>query len=154
MTKFSEQTVKYLNQAGWAPGAVVDAASFSKVLLDAGFAPNVTALRFLQEFGGLHIEYPHKRVPGMMDNMHFNSSEVVRDILPSTVAAYGAIVGGALCPIGEAARGYYILMMDETGAVYGAYGDFLVKVGDSGIEAIEALCSGKELQQIPVPDNW
>lgn len=59
-----------------------------------------------------------------------------------------------LCPIGEAARGYLTLMMDDTGKVYGSYDDFFALVGNSGADAIEALCSGKDLEVIPLGDDW
>ncbi len=44
-------------------------------------------------------------------------------------------------------------MMDEQGAVYGAYDDCFTEVGESGHAAIESLCSGKELKSIPVGDE-
>lgn len=149
--EFSAETAKYLERAGWTADLVVDTSSFERLLREAGFFVNDAALSFLKKFGGLEIKHPHAKVSDMTDNMHFDISVVVRDILPSTVEDYGRIVGSSLCPIGEAARGYFILMMDENGAVYGAYDDFFVRVGPSGLEAIEALCSGKELEQIPVP---
>jgi hypothetical protein len=154
MTEFSQQTARYLNRAGWTPDYVVDISNFEKLLRDSGFHLNNAALRFLEEFGGLHIQYPHAKVADIADNMHFDIPVVIRHITPSNVEAYGRIVGSTLCPIGEAARGYFILMMAECGGVYGAYGDFFVKVGASGVEAIETLCSGKELMEIPVPDDW
>ena len=154
MPEFSEKTAKYLARAGWTPASVSDTTSFEKLLRERGFTVHEAALRFLNHFGGLHIEYPHAKASDITDNMHFDISVVVSHIRPSDVESYGGLVGSTLCPIGEAARGYFILMMDESGAVYGAYGDFFVKVGVSGPAAIEALCSGKELEEIPVPPDW
>ena len=86
--------------------------------------------------------------------MHFDLSIVVKHVVPKDVDAYGKVIGRKLCPIGEADRGYLVLIMDEQGAVYGGYDDFFVEVGESGHTAIENLCSGKELKSIPIGDEW
>ena len=154
MTQFSEKTAKHLKQAGWTPGAVVHTTTFEELLSGAGFVVNEAALSFLGEYGGLRIEYPHAKVSDLKDEMHFDPAIVVTHIRPSDVKAYGRIIGRELCPIGEAARGYLVLMMDQSAAVYAVYDESFFKVGNSGSEAIEALCSGKELEPIPVPDDW
>ena len=150
--EFSKETARYLERAGWTVETVVDTSSFEKLLREAGFTIHDAALSFLAKFGGFEIKHPHAKVSDITDNMQFDISKVVRDIRPAHVEDFGRIVGSPLCPIGEAARGYFVLMMDETGAVYGAYGDFFVIIGASGFEAIEALCSGKEFKEIPV--DW
>lgn len=154
MIPFSEQTNEYLRRAGWTPGLVVDTTLFEELLSQAGFVAHDAALTFFREFGGLRIQYPHAKVVEMTDEMHFDPSIVVKHVVPADVAAYGKVIGKKLCPIGEAARGYLMLMMDEKGEVYGAYDDFFVEVGESGGAAIEALCSGTELKSIPVGEGW
>ena len=154
MIPFSEQTIQYLRRAGWTPGSVVDTNSFEELLTRAGFVAHDAALTFLREFGGLTIQHPHAKVADMTDDMHFDLSIVVKHVVPADVDAYGKVIGRKLCPIGEAARGYLMLMMDEQGAVYGGYDDFFVEVAESGHAAIEALCSGKELKSIPVGGEW
>lgn len=54
----------------------------------------------------------------------------------------------ALTPIGEAARGHLIMCMGPGGQVYGGYDDFLVRLGASGDDAIEGLCTGREAPQV------
>jgi hypothetical protein len=54
----------------------------------------------------------------------------------------------ALTPVGEAARGYLIMCMGADGHVYGGYDDFLIRLGTSGDDAIEGLCTGREATQI------
>ena len=154
MIQFSETTNECLRRAGWTPGLAVDTTSFKELLTQAGFVAHDPALSFLREFGGLRIEYPHARVADMTDEMHFEISIVVKHVVPNDVDAYSRVIGRMLCPIGEASRGYLVLMMDEQGAVYGAYDDFFAEVGKSGHAAIERLCSGKELKSIPVGDEW
>jgi len=40
------------------------------------------------------------------------------------------------------------LVMADNGAVYGGFEDVLVLVGDSGVEAINALCEGRPVQEV------
>jgi hypothetical protein len=68
--------------------------------------------------------------------------------VPINVAAYSKIVGSPLSVIGEASRGYLLLMMDERGRVFGGYDDVFLLIGTSGKDAIEALASGRELQPV------
>lgn len=146
MTVFTMRTSEYLNKSGWTPNRVLDTSSFEKSLTAAGFSVHSAALSFLKEFGGLRIQYPHAKVPDIRDEMHFDPAIVAKHITSSAVNDYSNVVGGKLCPIGEAARGYLVLLMDEKGAVYASYDDFFAKVGASGAEAIETLCSGKNLE--------
>jgi hypothetical protein len=154
MIPYSEQTLQCLRRAGWTPGSIVDITTFEALLTEAGFCAHDAALTFLREFGGLRIQYPHAKLAGMTDDMHFDPSIIVKHVVSDDVDAYGKVIGRKLCPIGEAARGYLVLMMDEQGAVYGAYDDFFAEVADSGPAAIESLCSGKELKSIPVGNEW
>ena len=154
MTQFSKRTVEYLHRSGWPPDSVIDTTPFKESLSTAGFFVHDAALNFLREFGGLRIQYPHAKVADMEDEMHFDPSIVIRHAVPSDVEAYGRVIGRKLCPIGEACRAYMILMMTEEGEVYGGYDDFFVKVGNSGSEAIEALCSGSQPEIILVGNDW
>ena len=120
----------------------------------AGFVVNEAAAEFLTEYGSLCIKYPHAKVADMEDEMHFNPLIVITHITPAAVNAYAKVLGRKLSPIGEAARGYLTLMMDEEGKVYASYDDFFALVGSSGADAIEGLCSGRNLQEIPVGDDW
>lgn len=106
------------------------------------------ALAFLKKYGGFRFYYPHAKVKNMGDEMHFDVLIVTRHTVAATVAIYGKLIGKELCPIGEAARGYLMLMMDEAGVVYASFDDLLLKVGVSGSDAIEAFCSGRELETI------
>ena len=86
--------------------------------------------------------------------MHFDPLIVITHITRAAVNAYAKVTGKELCPIGEAARGYLTLMMDETGEVHASYDDFFGLVGSSGADAIEALCSGPNLKMISLGDAW
>jgi hypothetical protein len=102
----------------------------------------------------LHLMYPHAKVASIEDEMHFDPLITMRHIQPTDVAAYSNHLGRKLSIIGEAARGYLILMMDEAGHVYALYDNYFGVVGNSGIDAIEALCSGREIENSSLLDGW
>ena len=55
-----------------------------------------------------------------------------------------------LVPVGQAQRNHLVLMMSDEGAVYGAFEDFVVQVGCDGMDAINALCEGRQLAPVRV----
>jgi hypothetical protein len=89
----------------------------------------------------------------MEDEVHFDPLIVITHTNPATVNAYAKALDAKLCPIGESDQRYLMLMMDDTGKVYGTYDDFCVLVGSSGADAIEGLCSGRDLEVIPLGDD-
>jgi len=42
-----------------------------------------------------------------------------------------------------------VLMMDPAGAVYAGFDEALVKLGGSGEDAIETLCTNRKSEKIP-----
>lgn len=145
----SKQTAECLYRSGWHPNRQSDATAFVKSLNAAGFVVHQAAANFLTEYGGLCIKYPHAKVANREEEMHLNPLIVITHITPAAVNAYAKALGRKLTPIGEAARGYLTLMMDEDGKVYASYDDFFALVGSSGADAIEGLCSGKDLTLLP-----
>jgi len=154
MENFSKQMVECLNRAGRHPNRTLDATAFMESLITAGFDVHEAAADFLTEYGGLCIKYPHAKVADMEDEMHFDPLIVITHITPAAVNTYAKVLGRKLSPIGEAARGYLTLMMDDEGKVYASYDDFFALVGSSGADAIEGLCSGRELEIISLEDDW
>ena len=53
------------------------------------------------------------------------------------------------CAIGAAYTHHLLLFMDDMGSVYGGFDDFLCFIGSSGGDAIEAICSNRQLREIP-----
>ena len=149
MYSFSEEILSLLRSAGWYPSRNIDISEFKNILASEGYPIHSTVLSFLSCFGNLQVRYPHKHKSEIDDDFHFKVSLAVTHIYPERVKDYSDRVSSALCVIGECNRGYMILMMDSEGKVYAGYDDFLVCVGDSGFDAIEALCSGQDLVEIP-----
>lgn len=154
MENLTGKTLGYLRAAGWTDDRRIDTDAIENTLERAGYLVHKSALDFLEQFGGLHIVYPHAKVSNMEDEMHFDPLVASRHTQPGRIAAYGRFLKAQLCLLGEAARGYLVLLMDEDGRVYAAYDDYFALVSKSGVGAIEAFCESKKLQDIQLPDGW
>jgi len=147
MSTFSNNTVKLLKQAGWFEGRLIDTSSFEKLLEEKGFPLFPSITEFLSQFGGLKFTNT-EAVPPAPEDWHFDIAEAVVHGSSTRVQTYGRRLGVEMCLIGEGFRGYLLLMMDEEGRVYGGYDQVLLHIGNSGIDAIGALCDGLELSPI------
>jgi len=146
---FSERTLTLLRQAGWREDRAVDTSGYEKALRQEGYPVHPAVVEFLRQFGGIRVVYPAKGDAKIKDEFHFDATKAAENWFPATVDQFSQRTGAALCVIGEASRGNSLLLMDPSGGVYSGVDQWLVKVADSGIEAIEALCDGKEIVKIP-----
>jgi hypothetical protein len=119
-----------------------------KRLVTEGYEPTSHLTDFLGSFAGLRVSHPAARAPGFEDYFHLDPIKAVNGIYRERVNMYEERVGERLCVFGEAFREHMVLMMSSTGTVYAAYEDVLVRVGSSGEDAIEALCTGRKLEHI------
>ena len=94
------------------------------------------------------VVHPHNRVPQTNDEFYITPAVAAADIYPERVSDYSDRVGAPFCVLGEAFHGHLVLMMDPSSRVYAGYDDALLRVGDSGIDAIEALCSGQDMPKV------
>jgi hypothetical protein len=148
---FSEQTQKILTVAGWSSDYSYDTARYKAIFAEAGCEVPEKVLKFLQSFGGLRLYYPHRidTKPVMMEFRPLIGLEALKTNICKDLEHYAQRIGGdKIFPIGNFAGLYMLMMMDEQGIVYGAYDEFFVKVAESGIEAIEAICGGKDFEEI------
>ena len=148
--RFSATTTECLTNAGWRPGRHTPVPVDTEAELAAdGHELLASAHAFLTEFGGLTVIHPHFRVVDTLDNFVIDPLLAASGTDPAWVRDYERRTReSALTPIGEASRGYLIMCMGPAGAVYGGYDDVLLKLGTSGDDALEALCTGRELSQI------
>jgi len=145
VTEFSPHTERCLRDAGWNENFRIDVAPIVRLLEDDGFFVSPAATSFLEDFGSLHLSYPHFQDPTSVDSSHFDAVRAADAVFPARLKDWEAKAGEPLTPIGEAFREYMTLLMSPTGAVFAAMDDFVYRVAGSGREAIRALCEGKEL---------
>lgn len=150
MKDFSQKTLALLQQAGWSENRTVDISEYEKILKSEGYQIYAVVVDFLKRFGGLRLVFPHHRVPQHNDEFIIDPSIAAADIYIERVKEdYSERVGAQLCVIGEAFSRHMTVMMASDGKVYAGYDDLLICVGNSGTDAIEAICSGREMPEIP-----
>lgn len=147
MISFTPSTSAYLTKAGWYVGRTVSLPKFRAYLMGEGYAWFPAVATFLAEFGDLRIRFERNGLSETLNlfaceaSASFDSLWVVED--------YAQRIGRAqFCVIGKVYTGHLLLFMDDTGQVYGGFDDFLCFIGSTGVEAIEALCSNRPVQQI------
>jgi len=150
MPRFSTETESILIKAGWQNGRKIDTTGYEQALKEEGFEIPNCVITLLQEFGGLRIVHPHAKVPGKTDDFIFEVVKATCHYLAGWVKGnYSRRVGKKLCSVGEACDAHMILAMSFDGEVFAGFDDFLAYVGCSGDDAIEVLCSGTKLREIP-----
>ncbi|TFF33918.1 SUKH-3 domain-containing protein [Mucilaginibacter psychrotolerans] len=147
MFRFSDKTYKVLVDAGWHPQRNYDIGSFKECILNNGYRMSPIIEQFLMSYGGLKIEYNRKN--GTKNSFHFDARTAIErvDDLWAQTTYYERLKVG-LCVVGQADTDHLTLMMDETGKFYGGFDDFLCFIAESGEEAIEAMCSDREFEEI------
>jgi|SRR5215813_5271228 len=147
MHKLSKKSINLLLQAGWSEDRSIDTATFEKLCKDNGMKFFPVVADFLRIFGNLRMVNPHA-IPPAAEDWQFDVAAAVKygaNIAPY----YGHRLGGDVCMIGQAQREYMLLMMNEQGQVYAGYDQLIWFVGDSGIDAINALSEGRKLTKVP-----
>ena len=150
MTTFSLLTLALLQRAGWSKDRHVDTSEYEKCLKSEGYPVHAVVVDFLKSFGGLILVFPHPRVPQEDDEFYINPTMAAEGIYPERVSEdYSPRVGAPLCAIGQVYSRHMTVIMDPNGKVYAGYDELLILVGDSGTDAIEAICSGRDMPEIP-----
>jgi SUKH-3 immunity protein len=148
MFRFSETSLKLLQHAGWFDGRCIDISRSEELLRKEGYQVSPAIRAFLQEFGELRFVNDKAKPPAAQE-WHFCVKEAVSRAIPAKVLEYySPRAGSQLCVIGDAFNEYILLMMDESGQVYGGYDEEFFFIGKSGKEAIQRLCEGRELEQL------
>lgn len=143
---FSEGTRVALERAGWFPGRRGETDKYCELLRRDGVEPYEVVKDFLAEFGGLRLETP----PGTPDEHQEWFFFGVVEPSFHLMQFYSRAVGEYLFKVGLAYRGYMVLGMGSTGAVYAGYDETLIRVGESGVAAIECLWQGGATEEIEI----
>lgn len=149
VSELCENALISLRGAGWSPQRALDPAPFIETLRRHAFHVSKPALDFLSCFGGLTLRYPHHAVPTHEDGCHFHVESACEHACIELIQEYESAVGQPMSVIGEAYHEHMTMTMAESGAVYGGFEDTLVRIGFSGVEALNVLCSGREPESVP-----
>lgn len=145
----SSTTKMCLEQAGWHKERSYDISLYLQHLEKEGYHICEHAKVFMKEFGGLKVIHPNMKDARSMDYFIVDPT-VFGDYTMDAINGYEVRTKERLTPVGEASRGYLIMMISESGKVYVAYDSFLLKIGDSGYEAIATLCDGIERNLVEI----
>lgn len=142
------RTVRYLRAAGWDSNRRLDTAPVIAAMTREGYTVFPVVNDFLATFGNLSLSYPHYRNPTLTDRCHFDAALAAQNVFTEHVSYWSDRIGAPLCPVGEAFNDHMTVLMAQNGAVYGGFEETLVKLGNSGYEALNTLCEGGEPESI------
>jgi hypothetical protein len=126
----------------WSDAYHYPVDGFDEHMQRLGHAFLPAARPFLALYGGLSFAFKSPYQQGIIA-WHTDPIGAARRLFPGHLSDHEQELGAKLCPIGEAGYGWWILMMDEHGRVFGSDGLVnLSKWADSGEELIEKLCCG------------
>ncbi len=145
--RFSDKTLDCLAVAGWYPGRRIATEPFLPFITKLNCVMSSAADSFLAEFGELNVRYMRRPRAGRT----YPEDEIrIHPKYGGAIDAddYPAILASPVCPLGDCFRAHMVLMMIPSGEVFAAFDDSVIRVGNSGAEAIEALCSDVNMPNV------
>jgi hypothetical protein len=127
--------------AGWSPERRVDIAPFVKAWERKGYSPTVHAQDFMAQFGGIVVT---RVTPDGCLAKDYDFTLTIMDIFDHQTVHewFESICGLVFVVIGSRANDSLILMMDESGRVFGGHEDELYYYGDDLSVALDVMSSG------------
>jgi hypothetical protein len=134
--RFSNYAYECLKRAGWYQGRRVDVEPFAEQIRLQGFEMMPCVAKCLAEFGGLIVKFQHQSdnplMRGKWDELRFEPRYA--DI---GAEEYERIIGPRIAPIGDCGHHHASMIMTESGAVFSAFDDNVMLMGDTVDAAIE-----------------
>ena len=147
MEKLSVKTRDILLQAGWNPNNKNDVTKTVMFLEARGYQVNDCVIDVLTVFGGMTYKFKHP--DGNIETFHFCPEETVGDYYEKEdFEEFEARINEPLIVVGEAYRGYLIMLIAQSGKVFGKNASSLYKFGDNIFEALDTLCLFKIPEEI------
>ncbi|MHA7966427.1 SUKH-3 domain-containing protein [Paenibacillus sp. CAU 1782] len=143
----AETTKQMLIQAGWEPGERVDIDHAVRFLEGMGYEVPEAVKEALSRFGGKIFEVTHPE--GHMERFHFCPDIAAGDYYEKEdFEEFEDLVKESLLIIGEAYREHVILLISESGKIYGKNGGSLSKLGDTIFDALDTFCLFKSTEEV------
>ena len=138
-----------LIKAGWNENRQVNRFQLTDQISKNGYEVLPEVVDFLEVFEGLTIRFPNLK-NGINDDITLDFKKATELECPERIHEdYQPRIGKKLCIIGTAYRDHFVLIMAEDGKVYGGYDNYLVRISDTGIGAIEAIINNEKFTEIP-----
>ncbi|MFI1175165.1 SUKH-3 domain-containing protein [Streptomyces melanogenes] len=145
--RYEEAARRVLLTAGWVPGRASGTAPAAQLVADYGPAPEA-ALAFLDEFGGLRLVFTDPRDSASEDDV-----EIITPQITGWVTTWSRAAGEPVYPVGVFSRRNCVLLVGESGALYGAFDAELGRLGADALEGLGRLVlDPRPLEpRLPVP---
>lgn len=143
----SDIVLDVLHKGLWSEGRSIDKDIISRFFINTRQPLLEKTIQFLESFYCLSFNFLNLK-NGIIDDFDFDVIRANELLSPGCLDEYKARIGKNVCLIGTAYREHFVLLMDADGAVYGAYDSYLVKIGESGQAAIEAIILNREFEEI------
>lgn len=140
-TRFSELSLKFLQESGWYPGRNV----WDSVQLPENFELLPIAVDILKEFGHLHVGKDGPGISCARTTVKFEP--ILADGEDERFRYYAEILRSKLYPLGALGNGYLLLAIDEHGQVFQLM-DSLLFVDERFDKALDKLLTG--IKSLPV----
>ncbi|GAA0288855.1 hypothetical protein GCM10010302_29000 [Streptomyces polychromogenes] len=136
-----------LRAAGWTPGRSSGPGPAPDTVERYGPPPRAAA-EFLAEFGGLHLTFADPR-GGTPDDIDIRGGA---DVL-GWVGTWSRAADEPVYPVGEFARGNCVLLVGESGSLYGAFDAVLGRLAADALTGLGRLMADPSPLEprLPVP---
>ncbi len=148
MAELSERCKTLLRDAGWHEERSVNISDYENVLQKEGYPVHQCVQNFLSSFAGLRIFIPTQDGFKDTSDILIDPIKAVEQVFIERVSEeYNSRTGCNLCVFGFYC-GHMVLMMSTDGQVFGGYDEFLVHIGNSAEDAIEAMCGIRDFIEV------
>lgn len=145
--KLAETTKQMLIQAGWQPEEQVDISHAVHFLEGMGYEVPKNVKEALSHFGGKVFEVKHPA--GYMERFHFCPDIAAGDYYEKEdFEEFEDLVKESLFIIGQAYREHVILLISESGKIFGKNGGHLCKIGDTIFDAMDTFCLFRSTEDV------
>lgn len=139
-----------LINAGWSKYRRIDKKFIVNQLKLEGYPILDNVVEAMQNLGGLVIKFCNKRNGLKDDDINFDFEHATNLEVPEKIFKnYMPRVKKQLILIGSAYRDHFVLLMADDNSIYGGYDDYLCKIGNTLMDAIENIILDKNFDEIP-----
>ncbi|MFD9795352.1 SUKH-3 domain-containing protein [Streptomyces sp. NPDC059070] len=131
--RYEDAARRVLRTAGWVPGRASGTAPAAGLVAEYGPAPRA-ALAFLDEFGGLRLVFTDPR-----DSASESDVEIITPEITGWVTTWSRAAGEPVYPVGVFGGRNCVLLVGESGALYGAFDAVLGRLGADALEGLGRL---------------
>lgn len=138
-----------LINAGWSESRRIDKRFVVDQLVLEGFPALENVVEAMQNLGGLVIKFLNRQNGLKDDDINFDFVHATNLESPDRVFMnYMPRVKKQLVLIGSAYRDHYVLLMADDNSIYGGYDNYLCKIGNTPMDAIENIILNKNFDEI------